>query len=203
MDEMSSSHHHDDPLGGANGHGVLDDDEVTTTTSGRQKPQTRHDPFTSRLPDEFFDELREKRGLGRKLTRLRGVELAKPDPIVADALRKVAAQFGTRAGEIEDLLASQYLSDVEAVTSRLNARQLPRLTRLLLSQRGVYVKFLAAAIQKVEARSQGTGPSHSHSHSHSHSQSQSREHQMESTRRERRRGSKAKTVRRNNARSAD
>ncbi|HZI29973.1 MAG TPA: hypothetical protein VFD64_17510 [Gemmatimonadaceae bacterium] len=196
---MPTSHHHDDSLGLDNGHREVDSDEVTTTPSGREKAQSGNDPFTSRLPDEFFDELREKRGFGRKLSRLRGIGLANPDPIVEVALRKISAEFGTRSAEIEDALASQYLSDVEAVTSRLNARQLPRLTRLLLTQRGVYVNFLAAAIEKVEERSEGGGRAHTH------------EPRREDAPRERGRKSKVKTARdrdprwkrRTNARSAD
>lgn len=183
MADMSTPHDHDDSHG--NGRRLVDDEDVTTTPSGREKAQTGADPFTSRLPDEFFDELRDKRGLGRKLTRLRGIRLDNPDPIVENALRKIKAEFGARSREIEDALASQYLSDVEAVTSRLNARQLPRLTRLLLTQPGVYVNVLAAAIQKVEERAEGSGRAHSHTH----------ESRSDDAPRDRGRKSKVKTAR--------
>lgn len=169
MADMPLSHPPDNPATTSSfglGHGVHDGADVETTPSGREKVQTGTDPFTSRLPDEFFDELREKRGLGRKLSRLRGIALANPDPIVEVALRKISTEFGTRSGEVEDRLASEYLSDVEAVTSRLNARQLPRLTRLLLTQRGVYVNLLASAIQKVEGHSAGNGHTHTTPHAH-------------------------------------
>jgi hypothetical protein len=171
MADMPLSHPPDNPVNPSSfgiAHDGHDGAEVETTPSGREKVQTGTDPFTSRLPDEFFDELRDKRGLGRKLTRLRGIGLANPDPIVEVALRKISAEFGTRAGQIEDDLASEYLSDVEAVTSRLNARQLPRLTRLLLTQRGVYVNLVAAAIQRVEGPTHGNGHSHTQPHSHTH-----------------------------------
>ena len=127
-----------------------DDIEQEKTPSGRDKAQGGTDPFTSRLPDEFFDELREKRGFGRKLTALRGVSTSTIDPIIEVALRKISTEFGKRASDVEDRLASEYLSDVEAVTSRLNARSLPRTTRLLLTQRGVYVNLVAGAIRKME-----------------------------------------------------
>ena len=168
MADTPSTPSFDDP-GGHSGfdvghdHHTHDGSSIETTPSGREKATTGTDPFTSRLPDEFFDELREKRGLGRKLTAVRPIGLANPDPIVEGALRKISAEFGRRGGELEDRLASQYLSDVEAVTSRLNARQLPRLTRLLLTQRGVYVNLLAHAIQKVEGRTTN-GRTHTHTH---------------------------------------
>jgi len=131
-----------------------DDIDTEKTPSGRDKAQSGTDPFTSRLPDEFFDELREKRGFGRKLTALRGVSSSSIDPIIEVALRKISAEFGKRAGDVEDRLASEYLSDVEAVTSRLNARSLPRTTRLLLTQRGVYVNLLASAIHKMDGHTE-------------------------------------------------
>ena len=130
-----------------------DESDGKATPIGRPKAQSGSaDLFESRLPDEFFDELRERRGFGRKLTAVRGVAIAAPDPIVSDALREISAKFGKNRRDVEDALANQYLSDVEAVTSRLNARQLPRITRLLLTQRGVYVNLLAHAISKMEGR---------------------------------------------------
>jgi hypothetical protein len=86
---------------------------------------------------------------------LRGVSINAPDPIIEEALRTLQEEFGKGASKKEERLAALYLTEVEQVTARLNARQLPRTTRLLLAQRGVYVNLLTSVIAKMVNQSDG------------------------------------------------
>lgn len=131
-----------------------DDDEESgdETAGGRKRIKIASDRYAFQLPDSFFDDLEITGQTGQRLTPVRPVIVDDLDPIVDEALRALRRKLQDNAGadpaETEDALASNFFGEVEDVAERINRRELPRVTRLLLSQRGVYHYTIAEAIAK-------------------------------------------------------
>lgn len=114
------------------------------------------------LPDSVFDELEENGGARRRLTLINKVSVQELDPIVLNAVTAVRSTYDEDADANEELLSGKYFSVAEAVTERINRRQLRPVTRLLLSQRSIYLARLVQAINAAEAASVTGNGTHHH-----------------------------------------
>jgi hypothetical protein len=126
------------------------------------------------LPEQVFDEIADKRGTKRRLSVVKKISVEELDPIVDAAVREVRDEYEDDADENEEVLSTEYYAVAEAVTERLNRRQLSPVTRLLLSQRSIYLALLKDQIEKMAASEGAEAAPHVHRESRAHRSSASK-----------------------------